>query len=827
MCTVGYLDINPWSAQRHRAAYLLVFLAVLVAGAASAADDPWPREIRAKQGKVVIYQPQLETFRGDQLSARAAVSVQKTGMKAPVFGVVWFESRVSTDRDTRMVELKEVKVSRIKFPNAKPEQEKKLAAFLEKEIAGWPNRTISLDRLLAALAAVEKERGGARYNTQPPVILFSKTPAVLVLIDGKPILRDIAGSKVQRVVNTPFVLLFDPEGGKYYLTGDALWFAASQVMGPWELLLESPPATVVTAAQGIAEAEVPTKVRPETVKAGVVPKIIVAFDPTELIVADGEPEFTALAGTDLLYLANSSRDVFMEVGSQQYYVVLAGRWFKSPSLENGPWSYVESDKLPPGFYRIPPDSVKGHVLAFVPGTQWAQEAVADAQIPVTAGIPRNATTKISYDGEPKFQGIEGTSMQYAVNTDKPVLKVGDGYYAVDNAVWYEAKDPQGPWKVATSVPDQVYDMPPTSPVYNTKYVRVYESTPDTVYQGYTPGYTGSYVSGETVVYGTGYSYPPYVSTSVYYPPPVTYGYAPVYNPGYGAWNFLAGAAFGFVAGAAISNWWGCGCCGWHGNADVDINRNVNISGNNFQSFRGGRQDVRNNLYNNRSNWRQQVQGGRRNDLNQRVSARQRGERPAGEARLGGREGVSGQRVAGREAARGEGLAGRGGERPAARAGTRPAGARAEAGRAGTRPAGSKQQLAQRGTARAGGTKPSRAASERAQARDVGKNNVLADRDGNVYRRNESGWQQRSSSGWSSSGGRAQSSLAQNRSNLDRDYSARARGTERTQNFQRASSGGAGRASSGRTGGGGARASGGRAGGGGGGGRAGGGGGRRR
>jgi hypothetical protein len=179
---------------------------------------------------------------------------------------------------------------------------------------------------------------------------------------------------------------------------------------------------------------------------------------------------------------------------------------------------------------------------------------------VIAAIPRNATTKISYDGAPQFQAIEGTPMQYAVNTDKPVIKAQDKYYAVDRAVWYESDQPDGSYQVATSVPQEIYQMPPSSPVYNVKYVQVYQSTPEAVYMGYTPGYTGTYVDNGTVVYGTGYTYPSYVAPTAYYPAPVTYGYAPVYDPGYGAWNLLAGATFGFIAGAAASNWWGGG--GW-------------------------------------------------------------------------------------------------------------------------------------------------------------------------------------------------------------------------------------------------------------------------
>ena len=728
---------------------LLFLIAAILIGHTASAADPWPREIKAKEGKAVIYQPQLESFQGDKVAVRAAVSVLKPGERTPVFGVVWFDSRITTDRDRRMVEFQEIKVSQIKFPNAKPEQESRLAAFLDREIAGWPKPTMSLDRLLADLAEVEKVKAGANFNNEPPKIIFSTSPSVLVLIDGQPILRDVEGFPVKRVVNTPFVLLFDPADNKYYLTGDGLWFAATEIQGPWQKL-ETPPMPVAAAAQRIAEAEVPTKVKAASLKAEAVPQIVVATEPTELIVADGAPQFAPLEGVDLLYLSNSGRDVFQTAGDQQFYVLLSGRWFSSPSLENGPWAYVAPDKLPASFYRIPLASVKGHVLAFVPDTPQAKEAVAEAQIPVTAAISRKATTKVKYDGPPEFRPIEGTSLQYAVNTTLPVIKVQDQYYAVDRAVWYQSSQPDSGYQAAGSVPAEIYQIPPSSPVYNVTYVRVYQATPEVVYVGYTPGYTGTYVVGGTVVYGTGYVYPPYVAPTVYYPAPVTYGYAPVYDPGYGAWNFLAGATFGFIAGAAASSWWGgCGCCGWHGETNIDINRNINISRDyvqhlnvdranlrnanfnrqNFQSLRGNRQDFRNNVYKN-PNWSQQLQNTRRDQL------KQRNERPAG------------------------------------------------------------SPAAQRPQQRPASARPARP-EQRAKPANLGKNNVFAGRDGNVHRRTDQGWEQRQQKNWSRPETRQQP-------NLDRDYGARARGTERTQNFQRASGGGFGRSGGGGNRGGGGR-----------------------
>lgn len=57
-----------------RTVRLLYFVSVLAgATAATAEDTGWPRDIEAAKGKVTMYQPQLESFDGDLLQARAAV----------------------------------------------------------------------------------------------------------------------------------------------------------------------------------------------------------------------------------------------------------------------------------------------------------------------------------------------------------------------------------------------------------------------------------------------------------------------------------------------------------------------------------------------------------------------------------------------------------------------------------------------------------------------------------------------------------------------------------------------------------------------------------
>jgi hypothetical protein len=96
-------------------------------------------------------------------------------------------------------------------------------------------------------------------------------------------------------------------------------------------------------------------------------------------------------------------------------------------------------------------------------------------------------------------------------------------------VWFKSASPKGPWAVSDSRPEDVDKIPPGSAAYNVKYVYIYETTPQYVYVGYTPGYMGAYVYGPVVVYGTGYYYKPWY-VHVYYPRPVTYGFSMHYNP---------------------------------------------------------------------------------------------------------------------------------------------------------------------------------------------------------------------------------------------------------------------------------------------------------
>jgi len=98
----------------------------------AAADSAgrFPMHISSDAGDITVFQPQLDDFQGDQISARAAVSVASPNQPQPIFGAIWLQSRVSTDRVARTVQILGVTITRSRFPNVDAATEKTLTVAI-------------------------------------------------------------------------------------------------------------------------------------------------------------------------------------------------------------------------------------------------------------------------------------------------------------------------------------------------------------------------------------------------------------------------------------------------------------------------------------------------------------------------------------------------------------------------------------------------------------------------------------------------------------------------------------------------------------------------
>ncbi|WP_194270627.1 autotransporter [Glaciimonas soli] len=531
-------------------------------------ESPWPLSITSGSTKLTVFQPQIDSWDGYHLNARLAVrATSATNPPQNSYGVITVQATTLTDKGTRVVTINQATIVKSDFRSVPAAQSQAWSSAIAQDFAG-KSRTIALDRLQQQLAishAQEKIEGKPLRNVAPEFI-FSTTPSMQIYVDGAPTYRAMSGLPYERVINTRALVLRD-SSNTYYLKLFDGWMSASALEGPWRVLTNAP-ANLNTAFKQASDAHLidpltgqsaPDKPGPSLKT--IVPTIFVVTKPTELIVTNGAPKYVAVAGTHLEYVENTTGHVFKHLPDNQIYVLVSGRWFRAAD-NHGPWEYVAANALPADFAQIPDDSPVENVKASIAGTQQATDAVIETSVPQTAAVNIAGTTLTppKFDGTPAFQAIPETALEYVANTSTPIVRVGGStVYAMQNGVWFTAPSLNGNWTVATSVPAEIYAIPPSSSLYYLTFVRIYEVSGNTVYVGYTPGYQGAYIDPTTgvVVYGTGYAYSPWVG-AVWYGDSVTYGYAAAiaYTP-WSGWAY--GFGFGWYWGAAtLAYGWGWG-----------------------------------------------------------------------------------------------------------------------------------------------------------------------------------------------------------------------------------------------------------------------------
>lgn len=522
----------------------------------------WPRSYTTDKGaEIVLYQPQITDWADfTELTALVATEYKPNKDAKPIFGVIGMTGQTVADRDTGEVVVSEIKATEVNFSALDRSQIADLALEVGKLI---PTGTVTLteERLTASLADYERMNDVKDLKSDPPPILVSKTAAILVQTDGKEVLAPVKGAEgLSFVVNTNWDLFKVDADGSYYLRDEKSWLTAKDLAGEWQPVTGLPDQlSKLPDDENWKDAR--AAMPPAAPADGIVPKVVYADKPAELIQFDGEPALEPVPGTGLEWASNSESDVFFRKADGNWYVLLSGRWFSSASLD-GPWTFA-TPNLPDDFQNIPDDAPYYAVRASVPGTSENAEARLKASIPQTARVSIDGSVKVevAYSGDPKFEPIEGTSLAYAVNTNEQVIQVGSKYFVLKDGIWFIGDTPTGPFVVATTVPDEIYKIPPSSPVYNATYVRVYRTETDAVWFGYTMGYLGAYLAWDALVYGTGWDYIDYWDDHwhdgywPYYPRPVTYGVGAFYNPvrgTFGRYGYAYGPYRGIAGGAAYN-----------------------------------------------------------------------------------------------------------------------------------------------------------------------------------------------------------------------------------------------------------------------------------
>ena len=316
----------------------------------------WPITFTSGDTTGMVFEPQCDSWDGHDLSARSAVSMQAAGQALPSYGVVSFSAITLVDKSAGSAQLANLKVNSADFPSARNKTQDYVALLDQQFPQHAP--ALPLDRLETSMTFATTPAKPQTLNSTPPKVIVATRPAMLVYVDGPPAWRAVAGTDLQRAINTRVLLLKDAAGEHYLHLYDG-YVEAPTLSGPWKAASQPPAGAEVAEKAAIDSGQVDlmrgqtdaTTGKMPTLSASTPPDVFVETRPAELITFNGQPAYASIPGTALLYAENTSGNVFKCLTDQQTYLLISGRWYRAPSLD-GPWQFVPANQLPGEFANI-------------------------------------------------------------------------------------------------------------------------------------------------------------------------------------------------------------------------------------------------------------------------------------------------------------------------------------------------------------------------------------------------------------------------------------------------------------------------------------------
>ena len=221
------------------------------------------------------------------------------------------------------------------------------------------------------------------------------------------------------------------------------------------------------------------------------PQIVVATQPAILVGVSGEPKFVPIPGTSLEYVSNTKAHIFRDTSNQRVYVLAGTRWFTGTRDAQRVRADAHRGGQAAGGHR-PHSRQQSQGARSLRTPSRAARPPRSAQLPPVPDVVAVPRSKARFDvvinGDPQLQPIAGTELNYVANASAPIIQVDiNSWYGEQNGVWFKAPDATGPWTVTDQVPPEIYSIPPNVPIYHAIHSRVFASTEDVVYYGYTPG----------------------------------------------------------------------------------------------------------------------------------------------------------------------------------------------------------------------------------------------------------------------------------------------------------------------------------------------------
>jgi hypothetical protein len=168
------------------------------------------------------------------------------------------------------------------------------------------------------------------------------------------------------------------------------------------------------------------------------PRIFFAEAPAFLVRIDGAPTYRRIQGTDLQRIVNT-KFLIVRDDADVHYLKARDGWLEAYGLM-GEWAL--SGVSPFGERRALERSIEATTI------ELPVRADSSAAIFIS---PQPAALVVT-DGPPRYQTIDGTSLQYLVNTTAKVFRepTDQELYVLVTGRWFRAWGSDGPWQAIPS-----------------------------------------------------------------------------------------------------------------------------------------------------------------------------------------------------------------------------------------------------------------------------------------------------------------------------------------------------------------------------------------
>ena len=234
LCLVFSISVSTY-AQSPAASPTAVVPTAAAPTASAPTADSWPRVFNTDGFTVTVYPPAITTWDTRTLTGTSAFSRTASDGSALTYGTFSFTASTEVNRLNRMVTLTNLTITGVSLPDnpaAQATMQSKMQAMAQAKLGASIN--VSLDRLEAAVPTMSTSPhvNAAPLRNTVPTITVATTPTILVPVQGKPILKPLPGTKLQRVINTQMLLVQDASNAWWLKVADG-WMTSTSLDGPW------------------------------------------------------------------------------------------------------------------------------------------------------------------------------------------------------------------------------------------------------------------------------------------------------------------------------------------------------------------------------------------------------------------------------------------------------------------------------------------------------------------------------------------------------------------------------------------------------------------